>query len=780
MNPGKAGMRFAALLWLAVILAACILAWHRGPVVDTSLMALLPASEQQPLVKRAIERQTAEFSDKLLMVVATDDNDNAQAAVRLAATRLQALEGVARLTWQAPLSDPARDELFPYRFTLLSSEARERLNSENGVLQYQMALQRLFDPLSGFSSDLLRDPFGLYSDLALSLQSGVPIRVENGLLRLVAAERPSYLLSLQLTADPFSLKVQQVVRAVLDPLGVELQQQGVSLYRSGLLLHAAAGAEQARAEISTIGLGSLVGIILLMLVVFRSIWPLGLALLPVVIGSLMATAVTLLLFGRIHMITVAFGAGLVGVAVDYAMHFICEARVLPREQIIRKLFSGLLLGLVSSVVAYAGLALAPFPGLRQMAVFCGAGLMAAWLTVLVWLPVLGRQARTGPLPAALWLERLRNAYPRICMSPWLAGLTLGLVLISGAIIWHGTARDDVTLLQTSPDRLLAEDRQVQTLLGNGSSAVFLLVTGADFEQVLRAEERLQAQLVRLQDENLLQGYSALSQVLPSHQRQAENGQRVKVLYRSQWLALADLLQLSGEQRTQAMAHMGRGVETFLLPEQWHQLEFSHFWSRHIISERTGDMATLIHLKGEISKSLKDALTELAELEPNVYFVDHIGSLNELMASYRDEITNWLLLAYSGVILMLALRYRQRVWRIVLPPLLASLMAFAGFLLLNDGYNLFNLIALMLVLGIGLDMGIFLHETGDSDHTWLAVSLSAFSSLLAFGLLALSQTPVLYHFGAIVLPGLLLTWLLAPLMRASSKGEITNGRAAGTL
>jgi predicted exporter len=45
-----------------------------------------------------------------------------------------------------------------------------------------------------------------------------------------------------------------------------------------------------------------------------------------------------------------------------------------------------------------------------------------------------------------------------------------------------------------------------------------------------------------------------------------------------------------------------------------------------------------------------------------------------------------------------------------------------------------------------------------------VSLSAFTSLLAFGLLALSDTPVLHHFGLTVACGLTLVWLLAPLMR----------------
>jgi len=79
----------------------------------------------------------------------------------------------------------------------------------------------------------------------------------------------------------------------------------------------------------------------------------------------------------------------------------------------------------------------------------------------------------------------------------------------------------------------------------------------------------------------------------------------------------------------------------------------------------------------------------------------------------------------------------------------------------------------LVLGIGLDMGIFLTETRESLHTWLAVSLSVYTSLLAFGLLALSDTPVLHHFGLTVLVGLTLVWMLVLVMRKNIPEYSTN-------
>ncbi|MFP8966883.1 MMPL family transporter [Pokkaliibacter sp. CJK22405] len=776
MMKGSFLQRTGALLWLLIIVVLSVSAVRKGVHFDTSILALLPESQQQPLIRKATDHLADSYANKVLLVVSAPEKEQAQQAVTAVAKGLAPLKNIAELSWQAPQDQQTLTALFPYRFAVLSEATRARLQQAAGEDQLQLALQRLLNPLSGFALDPVRDPFSLYPDLLLSLQAGLPIKIENGLLRLTAAKEPSYLLTLDLKAAPFSMPVQKKVEAIITPLIEEQRQQGVTLRRSGLLFHAAAGANQAQQEMSTIGVGSLLGIVLMIMVVFRSLWPLALVLIPVLTGTLIAVAATLLLFGRLHLVTVAFGAGLVGVAVDYALHFVCESRIEP-EHTVRKLFAGLLLGLVSSVAGYAGLALAPFPGLRQMALFCVLGLTGAWITVLLWLPLLRKHHTKAPLAAARWLDRWRNAYPHIGKTPWLLPLMLILGVMSAVVIWQGKAQDSVALLQSSPKALIDEDRQVQQWLGNGSSAAFLLVTGSDLEQVLQSEERLQPTLASLQQQGLLGGYAAVSQVLPSMQRQTDNAALVRSLYARHWRQLAGILHFSDDRIRQTDARMQQDTTTRLTPELWQTLPVSKAWSALIIHDDEGQVASVIRLKGPLTPKLKQALSQLEARQPEVHFVDRIGDISTLMSHYRGEITDWLLLAYAGVMFMLIVRYRIQFWRVVLPPLLASLITFAGFLLLEGGYNLFNLIALMLVLGIGLDMGIFLSESGDSDHTWLAVSLSALSSLLAFGLLALSQTPVLYHFGIIILPGLALTWLLAPLMRVragKNSGELSQG------
>jgi predicted exporter len=58
------------------------------------------------------------------------------------------------------------------------------------------------------------------------------------------------------------------------------------------------------------------------------------------------------------------------------------------------------------------------------------------------------------------------------------------------------------------------------------------------------------------------------------------------------------------------------------------------------------------------------------------------------------------------------------------------------------------------------MGIFLHESKGASHAVLAVGASALTTILAFGLLGLSKTPVLHFFGQMALLGISFSWVLA--------------------
>jgi predicted exporter len=101
----------------------------------------------------------------------------------------------------------------------------------------------------------------------------------------------------------------------------------------------------------------------------------------------------------------------------------------------------------------------------------------------------------------------------------------------------------------------------------------------------------------------------------------------------------------------------------------------------------------------------------------------------------------------------------------------TLLGIAG-----QGLQLFHVLGLMLLLGIGVDYGIFFQEPNShqDDAAWLAAGLSALSTMLSFGLLGLSRTPPLHAFGLTMAIGIAAVTLLVPCFRKGQSDELISG------
>jgi len=772
-------LRWLAMCWLLLVFVVVFLAFRQGAAFDSSIISLLPESEQQPLVQQATEQMAERFSKRLILLLSAANEEKVRLAVKSLADSLIATPDVSSVVWRVEDDEISRirDELYPYRFSIIEQGVRDLLLAENYLQIKQRALFQLYSPLSVGGGGIIEDPFGLFSGLTLNRKSDLNIQISNALLKVMETGVSetglhTYMLMVTLARDPFSSELQRNVLATIEAQKSTLSQSGISINMSGMLMHAAAGARQARTEISTIGIGSLLGIVIAMLLIFRQFKPLLLMLFSITIGCVSAAAVTMLVFDRVHLITFAFGAGLVGVSIDYALHFLCESRVTSSEQILRKILPGLLLGLFSSVMAYSAQALTPFPGLQQMATFSVVGLCAAWLTVVLWFPLLTRGDARQSLLAADKLDKIRQRFPRVEGNQALILLLVIAFILAAKSLWSSNTQDDVRLLQTSPASLLAQERHVQQALGVSSSSQFLLVTAGTLEQCLQKEERLVSELEDLKKEGLLKGYQALSSVLPSLYRQAENREMVRQLYNQQLKPFYNTLNVSENELSIAQRDFEQRSDILLTSDVWLQQQSSQNWRDLIVMHTSTSVATIIRFAGMLDDNAKQRLMSISEAEAGVAYVDKIQDISDLMGNYRTQIIQWIVMAYICVLVVLLYRYRQQVWRVVLPPLLASIFTLAILAQFEQGLNLFHLMALILVLGIGLDMGIFLMETDEAPYTWLAVSLSTYTSLLAFGMLAWSDTPVLHHFGLTVLVGLAIVWLITPLMRKNNLGDVS--------
>jgi predicted exporter len=154
-------------------------------------------------------------------------------------------------------------------------------------------------------------------------------------------------------------------------------------------------------------------------------------------------------------------------------------------------------------------------------------------------------------------------------------------------------------------------------------------------------------------------------------------------------------------------------------------------------------------------------------------VDKVGEISLLLGRYRKTMGWVVLFSYLVVYVLLYPRYRSVTWRVLAPTALASIATLALLGMAGQNLQLFHVLALMLLLGVGVDYGIFLHEhlSRRDPVAWLAVGLSALSTLLSFGLLSLSKTPALQAFGLTMLIGTVAVWLIVPCFRNYRSPEL---------
>ncbi|WP_148253027.1 MMPL family transporter [Aidingimonas lacisalsi] len=760
--------RQLATLWLLVLLACAIaLAWQLrdGLPTDTRLTAMLPEDRQSPLVEQAANQLSTGFEARFVLVLSSPVLK--EAATDLARRLENARRGdpddgrplLDQLDWrpQDLADDDPRESLDRYRYRLLTPAIREQIDSGDTRQLVTTAMRDLFSPAG--TPRPITDPFGLL-DTWLNERKGNRMTPHDGLLTVTEDGRRHALLMGRLASHPYDLEAQ---RALTDTLqAFKDERPDASLMRSGLIFHAAAGAEQAKREITTIGLGALFGLVTILLVVFRSPRVLLHMLLPLGGGLLFALPLTLLIFDRLHLLTLAFGASLIGIAIDYALHLQCDRVAHGARFQLKRLLPGLVLGLVSSLLAYLAQALTPMPGLRQMAVFAALGLLGAWLTVVLWLPRFALPGQPHAARLAEWLWHWTT--PRRRLSPRV--LILGGGLLVTLVATTLTVNDSLQLLNPSPPALLEEEQDVQRLLGSDTGNRFFLVKASSDNALLTRLDEIGDTLDAWRDSNDALNYDSLANNVPPRSQQRADLQRVRQLYGTPLETLVAQAGLPEDTIERARASLQDAP--FLSIHEWLASPLGDLQQRLWLGKTSaGDMAATLVITGTNGSNMDQRLATLADRHPGVTYVNRAKHLSGLLGTWRQHIAGWVALAVAGLVPIMIWRYRRDAWRVLTPPLGAVLGVLSLFAVSGIPLNVFSQLGLLLVLGIGLDAGIFTVEHARRSSTWLAISLSTLSSMLAFGLLSFSATPALHYMGLACLTGLAIVWLLVPWSRPTA-------------
>ncbi|WP_299795045.1 MMPL family transporter [uncultured Shewanella sp.] len=788
-----ARLKFA--LWVILLCLTSLTGiqlWQGGAKVQSDILAMLPKLQEDPLTEIALARVEEQLANTVYIALLAEDETQ---AITAANTLMESLVSDSRGAFfdirSADLNQAQalNHFYFNHRFNLLTQAQSSALSSgriDELIGQAQLQLYNAFGYAN--SSLIANDPLLLYPDNLQALAPKQRLQVQQGVLlgqwspgdsgnNSKPVTKTAAIVMAKGSGSAFNPNTQALQMSVLQKAfeAVESQNERIEVLRAGALFHASAATKSAKNEVTTLGLASLIGVSLLVWLAFRSVMPLAIAILTISTSLLTAVVMTLFFFSELHLLTLVFGTSLIGVAIDYNFHFYCERLAQAKRganEVIKQIFPAITLALLTSVLAYSGIGLAPFPGMQQVAVFCAAGLLGAYITLNLAYPLLA----SGPLPsgekplnmAAAYLDNVNFISRTLNIKTGLA-LLLIFVPLATLGLQRLTSDDDIRNLQQSPLSVIQEENQLRGILSGGTDNQFLLVSGESEEQLLQHLELLSPRLNSAVEEGLIGNAISLSSYLPSRSQQESNYRLQGLIYQQNLPLIIDKLGLDDSLSSSLSQAYQEAEEIYIDADSFINSDAGKLFKPLWITPSPGQerYGAIVLLGGITGLDKLEAV--MADL-PYVQLIDKVGEISHLMGQYR-QLTLWLLaLAMAVAAVIFSTRFGVKLAAFVVAvPALSAVLTLSLLGLIGAPLTLFHALALILIFGIGVDYSLFFAESKQQSRgVMMAVFMSATSTILAFGLLAFSSTPAIHNFGLTLLLGIGFTFVLSPFIQTFTR------------
>jgi predicted exporter len=772
-------MRSAAarvlLLWLALMAAGVAVVANSRFSADMSFF--LPS---RPSVKQTVlvgQLQDGMVS-RLLMVAIAGGDEQARASVsRALRERLGASTSfVAVQNGEAGGLEGEREFFLRHRYLLSPLVGPDRFTEAGLADAVAQSIDLLASPMGLLLKPYLaRDPTGEMLAILNQLSAGGQPEMRDGVWSSRDGERAMLLLETRAPGsdtDGQALAMAEV-EAAFDQLRARTDASGLSLQMSGPGRFAVESRETIKAEVSRMLLISTLGIVAVLLWVYRSGRLLALGLLPVLSGALAGVVVVSLVYGTVFGITVGFGSALIGEAVDYAIYFFVQSGRVGLASWRQTFWPTIRLGVLTSSLGFAALLFSGFPGLSQLGLYALSGVVTAALVTRFVLPTLSGGQVQVPAPGR-WVSVLLSGVHR---AHRLQGVVLLLGALAAGYLW--TQRNalwdaNLSALSTVTATEARNDSRMRADLAAPDARYLVLVSGADQESALRAAEQAGDALDGLVAQGLLGGYDSPVRFLPSEQRQQARLDSLPdpaVLKSRLQRALVDS-PLSADKLGPFLDDVQMARDRGLLHRR--DLEGSALAlavDSMLTRSATGwnVMLPLRPAPGAEGADIPTALVQQKLAASGALVVDMKTEFDALYGGYLDEAVTLSLAGLALIVALLAFTLRSpwRLARVLVTLVLTVVFVVAGLTLAGERLHLLHLIGMLLVVAVGSNYALFFDRTASGEAldtpTLMSMVVATLTTAIGFGALAMSSVPVLHAVGALVGPGAILALLLSAVM-----------------
>ena len=766
------------VLGVALLVTAALAPLVLRVRLDTDLVDLMPRGAPGA---EAFARFTRAFAAEQALIVLVEGSDGprlTEFADRYAAA-LRARPGIVEV--RSKLGVGSADLVRQHLLTLLDDNELDELERRATPAALATRVRRLRSILSAPGGSQLTplvtaDPMELLPLVGKRLSAGLPVDTTSGYFR--SADGKALLLFVRPLHGPFDIEAD---RALLEDARRDAEKLGAragsgdfttldttpSVSFTGSYAYAVEYRDWLHRDMQVSTIVSAVTVLLFFALLLGALRALPLVALPLMLG-LWATAATAgLFYGRVNAVSLAFGTILLSIGIDLPIQIYNRLREElgagptydPRgavERTMTSLAGPSLVATLGPAAVFAACALSRYRGLAELGVLAACGLVLNLLAMMTVLPALlivlparmwaprGAQRTSGAWFA--WLGRRASQRPRAVLA---VVLVLAVIAIPAAL----RVRYDRKLISVEPPGMMAARvaREVERRMGGRTQLLVGLVEDRDGERALGRSDAWLVEAERLRQAGLLASYESVSTLFPSSAEQTRRRARIEKMGGARIAVdLRAALETAGfdvEPFAGFLAQLAQPA-TLTLGDAGKELAF--LVDNHVHDEASGRVvATFLYPAPERSDEAIAALTKFAEAHGDrltgVPILEEV--LHDVVARDTVRVT-----AASVVLVfaILVLYYRRArpVIAIMVPLSFAWILFAAALGVLGLPLNLFNLVAVPLVVGYGIDDHVFLvHRHVDSggkgpEHalasTGRAIVVTSLSTVAGFAGLAAAR------------------------------------------
>jgi predicted exporter len=323
------------------------------------------------------------------------------------------------------------------------------------------------------------------------------------------------------------------------------------------------------------------------------------------------------------------------------------------------------------------------------------------------------------------------------------------------VIFNG----DMRSVNWVPKTLMETEKNFKQTWGDFRETAMVFTEGRDLQSALNQNDRLFAFLRgKIPEEGII----SLAPLFPSNAIQDENIRRWETLWNKETQdRVRDLFIKEGDRA----GFQSRAFVPFF--ERWSQKP-ARVTLEDLRKAGIGDLVdSLIVTEGD-----KTRLLTLVPDNPQVAalfskngnlpfaarFVSQSGFNQTISRAMIKNFIQYIITASLVILVFLVLLFRKpgKVLCAMIPVITGLLFMFGVMGWKGIDFNLFNIIATILVIGLSVDLGIFMVSRisqGHEANTGRAVFLGGMTSLVGMGALTLASHPALYSIGITVLLGM---------------------------